>query len=47
MIHRTLVGTLHRSAKQIVEFVVRADPHPSDRITVALADGAVLFVDAH
>ena len=35
------------SAEQIIKFVVRADPDPGDRITVALTDGPVLFVDPY
>jgi len=33
--------------KEIVEFVVRTYPNPDNRIAVAFANGAVLFVDAN
>jgi len=43
---RVAFGDFATSAEQIVEFVVRAYPGPSDGIATTLAYGAVLFVDA-
>jgi hypothetical protein len=35
------------SAEKFVEFVVRSDPDPNYSIALPLANGSILFVDAH
>ena len=35
------------STKEIIKFVVCADPNPDDGVAVALADGAILFINAN
>jgi hypothetical protein len=39
-------GRRWSSTKEFVEVIVRTDPDPNNLVTPALANGAVLFVDA-
>jgi hypothetical protein len=35
------------SAKKLIEFVMRTDPYPHDRIPFAFANRTILLIDAH